>query len=85
VPYVTLPEFGGLSSACSSWSLLKEFVVELVQTRCFRFSRGGWLALATAILLAFALGIALLRFVFWLFTRERDADASEKDYWRIHG
>jgi len=46
---------------------------------------GGWLALATVVLLSFALGIALVRPVFWLFTRERDADKSEKDYWRIHG
>jgi len=46
---------------------------------------GEWLALATAVLLAFALGVALLGLVLWLLTRERDADASEKGYWRIHG
>jgi hypothetical protein len=43
VLYVTLPESGGPTSACSSWSLLKEFAVELVDTACSRFSR-GWVA-----------------------------------------
>jgi hypothetical protein len=50
---------------------------------------GEWLALATVILLSFALWIASLRFGLWLLTRKRDADESEdeseKDYWRIHG
>jgi hypothetical protein len=44
-----------------------------------------WLGLAILILLSFALGIALLRIVFWLLARERNADESEKEYWRIHG
>ena len=47
------------------------------------------LVLAIVISLSFALGIALLKLVFWLLTRERDADQSEgkseKEYWRIHG
>jgi hypothetical protein len=47
-----------------------------------------WLVLAMVISLAFV-GVALLTLVFWLLTPERDAeesgDASEKDYWRIHG
>ena len=50
---------------------------------------GEWLALATVLLLSFALGIALLKLVFWFLTREREADESEdeseKNYWRIHG
>jgi hypothetical protein len=37
---VTLPESAGRISGRFSFSLLKEFVVQLVQTRCFRFSRG---------------------------------------------
>ena len=48
-----------------------------------------WLVLAIVVLLSFALGIALLKLVFWLFTRERDADQSkgegDKEYWRVHG
>ena len=43
-----------------------------------------WLALAEVILLALV-GVVLLKLVFWLLTPERDADESEKDYWRIHG
>ena len=50
---------------------------------------GEWLALALAILVLFALRIALSRLVSWFLKRERDADESddesEKDYWRIHG
>ena len=50
---------------------------------------GGWLALALAILVLFALRIALSRLVFWLLARKRDADESEdeseKEYWRVHG
>ena len=41
--------------------------------------------LAVAILLALALCMGTLRFVFSLLTHERDTDESEKDYWRIHG
>jgi hypothetical protein len=41
--------------------------------------------LAVAILLALALCMGTLKFVFSLLTHERDADESEKDYWRIHG
>jgi len=48
-----------------------------------------WLALAMVIVVSFALGIALLKLVFWLLTRERKAEEcegkSEKEYWRIHG
>ena len=50
---------------------------------------GKWLASALAILVLFALRIALSRLVFWFLARERDADESEdeseKEYWRIHG
>ena len=50
-----------------------------------------WLLLAIVILLSFALGIALLKLIFCLFTREHDADQNEskgegdKEYWRAHG
>jgi hypothetical protein len=44
-----------------------------------------WLALAVVILLALELCTGTLEFVSSLFTHERDADKSEKDYWRIHG
>jgi predicted MFS family arabinose efflux permease len=47
-----------------------------------------WLAWAMVILLALV-GVALLKLVIWLLTPQRDAEesgeASEKDYWRIHG
>jgi hypothetical protein len=50
---------------------------------------GEWLALALAILVLFALRIALSRLVFWLLGRKRDTDESEdeseREYWRIHG
>ena len=76
-------------SACSSLSLSIEGVCsELVQTLWSRLAR-GLPSLAMLILLTLVPGIALLKLVFWLLTRERDADASadesEKDYWRIHG
>ncbi len=45
----------------------------------------GWPWLAIVILLSFALGVALLKLVFWLLTRERNVDEIEKEYWRIHG
>jgi hypothetical protein len=41
--------------------------------------------LAVVILLALALCIGILKSVSSLLTHERDADESEKDYWRIHG
>ena len=48
-----------------------------------------WHVLAIVILLSFALGIALLKLVFWLIAREHDADQSEgegdKEYWGAHG
>jgi hypothetical protein len=43
-----------------------------------------WLALAKVIVLALV-GVALSKLVIWLLTPERDADESEKEYWRIHG
>ena len=46
---------------------------------------GQWLALAMVILVSFALCIASLRLVFWFLTRKRDADESDREYWRIHG
>lgn len=45
---------------------------------------GEWLALAIVVLLLFALCIALSKLVGWLRTRKREADESEKEYWRIH-
>jgi hypothetical protein len=44
-----------------------------------------WLVLAMFLLLSFALYIASLKLVFWLLSRKRDTDESEKEYWRIHG
>lgn len=44
-----------------------------------------WHSLAIVILLALVPGIALLKLVIWLLTRERDKDESEEDYWRMHG
>jgi hypothetical protein len=38
-----------------------------------------------AVILLALVGVALLKLVIWLLTPERDADESEKDYWRIHG
>jgi hypothetical protein len=53
------------------------------------FHAGEWLTLAMVILLALVPGIALSNFVFRFLTRGRDKDASEdaseKDYWRMHG
>ncbi len=54
---------------------------------------GEWIALALAILVLFALPIALSRLVFWFLGRKRNTDESEdesedqseKEYWRIHG
>jgi hypothetical protein len=53
---------------------------------CAFGSRAGeWLALAIVILVSFALCIASLRLVFCFLTRKRDADESEREYWRLHG
>jgi hypothetical protein len=46
---------------------------------------GVWLALATAIFISFALCIALSKLACWLRARKREADESEKEYWRNHG
>jgi len=51
----------------------------------FGFHVGEWLTFALAIVLIFALCIALTRLLFRLFRRDRDTDESESDYWRIHG
>ena len=45
---------------------------------------GEWLALAMVILLSVALCFALSALVFWLLTRERDTDESEREYWGLH-
>ncbi len=37
------------------------------------------------VILLALVGVALLKLVIWLLTPERDANESEKDYWRIHG
>jgi hypothetical protein len=63
---------------------LKEFVVNWFTRYVFGCHVSKWLALAEVILLALV-GVALLKLVFWLLTPERDADESERDYWRIHG
>jgi hypothetical protein len=68
---------------------LKEFVVNWFIRYVFGSHVSEWLALARVILLLLALGIALLKLVFWILTRERNADEregkSEREYWRIHG
>jgi hypothetical protein len=68
---------------------LKEFVVNWFRRYVFGSHAGEWLAFALAILVLFALRIALSRLVFWFLARKRDADEredeSEKEYWRIHG
>ena len=48
---------------------------------------GEWFALATVILVSFALCIASLRLVLWFLTGKRDASEGEgeEDYWRVHG
>jgi hypothetical protein len=45
---------------------------------------GELFALGIAILFSVAFCIALSNLVYWLRTREREADESEKEYWRIH-
>ena len=70
---------------------LKEFVVSWFTRYAFGSHMSEWLVLAIAILLSFALGIYLLKRIFCLITRERDAGQSEskgegdKEYWRVHG
>ena len=64
---------------------LKELVVNWFRRDAFGSHAGEWLALAIVILLSFALCIALSKLVWWLRTRKREADESEKEYWRIHG
>ena len=59
--HVTLPESAGPISACSSLSLLNEFVVELVQTRCFRFSRGRVARLSNGRFTRIRVGRCLIR------------------------
>jgi len=46
---------------------------------------GEWLALAIVVLLTFALRIAVPKLFWWLRSRKREEDESEKEYWRIHG
>jgi hypothetical protein len=68
---------------------LKEFVVNWFRHGAFSSHVGQWLGLALAILVLFALRIALSRLVFWFLKRKRDTDEgedeSEREYWRIHG
>ena len=68
---------------------LKEFVVNWFRHGAFSSHVGRWLGLALAILVLFALRIALSRLVFWFLKRKRDTDESEdeseREYWRIHG
>jgi len=64
---------------------LKENVVNWFRRDAFGSHAGEWLALAIVILLSFALCIALSKLVWWLRRRKREADESEKEYWRIHG
>jgi hypothetical protein len=66
---------------------LKEFAVNWFRRDGFAYHAGEWFAFAPVIflLLLFALRIALLRLVFELFKRKGGTDASEREYWRIHG
>jgi hypothetical protein len=61
--------------------------VSWFRTYAFGSRAGEWLALATVILVSFALCVVSLRLVFWFLTRKRDADEGEgeKEYWRLHG
>jgi hypothetical protein len=88
VVQLTSLECGGCISASTSLSLSIEGVCSDWFRRCaFGSHAGEWLALALAILVLFALRIALSRLVFWFLQRKRDTDESEdeSDYWRIHG
>lgn len=58
---------------------------ELAQSYGFDSHVGKWSGLAMVMFLSFALCIALLKLAFWFFSRERDTDESEKEYWRTHG
>jgi len=87
---VTLSESGGPISACFLLSvLIARVLVTWLRYDAFGSQMGDWSGLATAGLLLFALCIVLLKLIFWLLTRERDAnesqDEGEKEYWRIHG
>ncbi len=42
-----------------------------------------WLALVVVIALALCLGT--VKFVFWLHSHERDTEESDREYWRMHG
>ena len=64
---------------------LKELVVNWFRRDAFGSHAGEWLALAIVTLLSFALCIALSILVWWLRTGKREADESEKEYWRMHG
>jgi len=46
---------------------------------------GEWLAFAIVSFFIIALCIGLSKLVCWIRTRKRERDASEKEYWRIHG
>jgi hypothetical protein len=77
------PERGCL--AFSSLSLSIEHVfVNWFKNDTFASHAVEWLALAVVILLALELCTGTLEFVSSLFTHERDAEESEKHYWRIH-
>jgi hypothetical protein len=64
---------------------LKESVLNWFKRGGFGSHPGEWLAFALVILLFFALCIALLRLVFGLLKRKGGPDASEREYWGIHG
>jgi Kef-type K+ transport system membrane component KefB len=68
---------------------LKEFVVNWFRHDAFGSHVGEWLALALAILVLFAVRIALSRLVFRFLGRKFDKneseDETEREYWRIHG
>ena len=90
VLHVTSPESRGPSPLVPRCRFrLKGFVVKWFRQHGLGFHAGEWLALAMIVFLSFALGIAVLKLVFSLLTRERDTDESEddneKDYWHTHG
>jgi hypothetical protein len=79
---VALPESGTPSLLVPRCRYrLKELVVNWVTRYVFSGHVSKWLALAMVALV----GGALLKLVIWLLTPQRDADESEKDYWRLHG
>jgi len=90
VVQVTSLEWGGCISASTSLSLSIEGVCsELVQTLCFRFSRGGVARVRTGHLSLIRLTYRPIKTRLPALARKRDADESEdeseKEYWRIHG